>query len=263
MKNMKIGQYYPVKSFVHSLDPRTKLISILFLSISLFLINSLIGIFLMIIFVSGVIKISNVKLKFILKSVKFIIVFLLFAVILNMLFTPGEVVFSFKFIKITKEGLNNAFYTFFRILMLVIMSSLITLTTSPTELTHALEEIFSPLKKINVPVSDLAMMMTIALRFIPTIMDESTKIINAQLSRGADFESKSIIKKAKSYIPVLVPLFVGAFRRADELAIAMESRNYTPGNVIRTRYKNLKYKKSDYFVYVISMSIFISSIFIR
>lgn len=245
LRDITIGQHYPTDSVIHRMDPRTKIVGSLFMIIALFLITPLWGYAFSYVALFIVIKMSKVPLKFILKGLKPIMFFIIIAVSINVFLTPGEVIFPSFFIKVTYEGVYRALITVFRFTSLIVTSSMVTLTTSPMALTDGLERLMNPLKKIKFPVHELAMMMTIALRFIPTLIEEADKIMKAQMARGADFESGNIFVRAKSMIPLLVPLFISAFRRADELAMAMEARCYRGGEG-RTRLKVLSFGKRDY-----------------
>lgn len=247
--NISIGQYYPVKSPIHSLDPRTKIIATVLYMITVFLMDSFLGYSLIILFTLAVIKLSNVPILKILKGLKAIYFILIFTTILNLFFSQGTtVLYEIGFITITKEGLALAIKTGIRLVLLVSFSSLLTLTTSPIQLTDGIEFLLKPLKVIKVPAHEIAMMMTIALRFIPTLIEEVDKITKAQMARGSSFDTGSLIQKVKSLVPVLVPLFVSSFRRADELAMAMDSKCYR-GDINRTRMKIIKYAKIDYIAY--------------
>ena len=246
LKDITIGQYYPTNSIIHKLDPRVKIMFTFIFMISLFVINTFLPYAFIVFVLATVITLSKIPFSYILRGVKAIIYLLLFTFVLNVLFTPGEtVIFQYGIIKITKEGLSLGLFMLIRLMLLIMGTSLLTLVTRPIQLTDALESMLSPFKKIGLPSHELAMMMTIALRFIPTLLDETDKIMKAQMARGADFESKNIVNRAKSMIPLLVPLFISAFRRADELAMAMESRCYHGGEG-RTRLKQIKYEKRDY-----------------
>lgn len=262
IRDITIGQYYPAASPIHKLDPRVKLAGTLIFLISLFLTESVVGYVLATIFLAGVIKLSKVPLKFILRGLKAIFVILAFSVAFNLFLTSGEVLVQFWIFKITKEGVRTALMMAIRLVYLIIGSSIMTLTTTPNDLTDGLEKALSPLKKIKVPVHEIAMMMSIALRFIPILMEETDKIMKAQMARGADFESGNIIKRAKSLVPILVPLFISAFRRADDLAMAMEARCYHGGDG-RTKMKPLKYKKHDFAAYIVLFAYLGSIICIR
>lgn len=262
IRDITIGQYYPAASPIHKLDPRVKLAGTLIFLISLFLTESVVGYVLATIFLAGVIKLSKVPLKFILRGLKAIFVILAFSVAFNLFLTSGEVLVQFWIFKITKEGVRTALMMAIRLVYLIIGSSIMTLTTTPNDLTDGLEKALSPLKKIKVPVHEIAMMMSIALRFIPILMEETDKIMKAQMARGADFESGNIIKRAKSLVPILVPLFISAFRRADDLAMAMEARCYHGGDG-RTKMKPLKYKKHDLAAYIVLFAYLAAIICIR
>lgn len=246
MANITIGAYYPSKSKIHSLDPRTKILSVIFLVAVLFMLDNFLSYFFMIGVVCVIIKTSTVPPKLLIKGLRGILFIALFTTILNIFFTQGETVLvSFGALTITLEGILLAIKTVIRLSLLIIISSIMTLTTAPISLTDGIESLLKPFKKVGVPAHEIAMMMTIALRFIPTLMEELDKIMKAQMSRGAEFDTGGIIEKAKSLIPVLVPLFISSFRRSDELAMAMEARCYR-GDIGRTRMKVLKYGKNDY-----------------
>lgn len=250
IRDITIGQYYPAESPIHRLDPRVKLVGTIAFIISLFLFDSFIGYIIAAIFLGTVIKISKVPFRFIMKGLKAILVILIFTVGFNLFLTPGKTIFQVGFIKVTIEGLKIAIFMGIRLVFLIIGSSIMTFTTTPTHLTDGLERLLGPLKKIKVPVHEISMMMSIALRFIPILIEETDKIMKAQMARGADFETGGLIKRAKNLIPLLVPLFVSAFRRANDLAMAMEARCYNGGEG-RTKMKPLKYKKQDIFGYFI------------
>lgn len=245
IRDITLGQYYQADSMIHKLDPRTKLIGIFVYIMSLFIYKNIYVYLLAFAFLSMVIGASKVPLKFMLRGMKPIIMLLLFTAVFNVFLVKGEVIASFWILEITKEGLINAGYMVFRLIMLVLSSSVLTLTTTPNNLTDGLESLMKPLSYIKVPVHEIAMMMSIALRFIPILLEETDKIMKAQLARGADFESGNIIKKTKSLIPILVPLFISSFRRANDLAMAMEARCYRGGDG-RTKMKPLRYKGRDY-----------------
>ncbi|MDD4088652.1 MAG: energy-coupling factor transporter transmembrane component T [Tissierellia bacterium] len=244
-KNLTIGQHYPVDSPVHDLDPRLKIIMTFIFIISLFLIESFTGFIFVIIFLTVTITMSKVPVKFVLKGLRPILFIILVTFIINLLMTPGRVIFTLGFIKVTEEGLRQAGFMAVRLTLLIMGTSLLTLTTSPIILTDGIESLLKPFKRFGLPAHELAMMMTIALRFIPTLMEETEKIMKAQKSRGADFESGNIMSRAKNLVPLLVPLFISAFRRADELAMAMEARCYRGGEN-RTRMRQMKISKGDY-----------------
>lgn len=245
IRDITIGQYYPSASPIHKLDPRTKILFTFAYIIGLFFIKSFIGYaFVAICFYSAV-RASKVPLKFMLKGLKSIMFILLFTVILNMFFTStGNEIWSWWIFRITDDGLVLAAKMGIRLVLLIVGTSLLTLTTSPIELTDGIENLLNPFRKIGVPAHEIAMMMSISLRFIPILLEETDKIMKAQTARGADFESGNIIQRAKAMVPIMVPLFISAFRRADELAMAMEARCYR-GGVGRTRLNSLKYGRRD------------------
>lgn len=244
IRDITLGQYYPGESAIHRLDPRTKIVGTLLYLISLFVVDSFIGFGVALVFLGLCIKISGVPLKFMLKGLKPIFMIMLFTFVLNMFMTPGEVLVALGPLKITLEGIYNAFFMVARLALLIIGSSLMTLTTKPISLTDGIERLLSPLQKIGVPAHELAMMMSIALRFIPTLLDETDKIMKAQMARGADFESGNLFQRVKSLIPLLVPLFISAFRIATELAMAMEARCYRGGEN-RTRLHRMALGRGD------------------
>ena len=245
LKDITLGQYFPGNSPVHLLDPRTKLILLVVYIVALFTSSGWLGYGLCFAFLAMTIAISRIPLKSIVRGMKPLVFILVFTGVLNLFFTGGEtVLLDVWIITITLEGLVRAIQMVVRILMLISSTFLLTYTTSPIALTDALESLMSPLKKLHVPVHELSMMMCIALRFIPTLIEETDKIMSAQKARGADFETGSLIQRAKALVPILVPLFIGAFRRADELATAMECRCYQGGEG-RTKMKQLHYTKLD------------------
>ncbi|UZQ82553.1 energy-coupling factor transporter transmembrane component T family protein [Thermoanaerobacter sp. RKWS2] len=245
-RNITIGQYIPGDSVVHKLDPRIKIIITFIFIVAIFFINKLSGYIFAVLYLYLVIAISKIPFSYILKGLRPVIIILLLTVSLNMFFTPGgTILYTLGPLKITTSGLRLAVFMGLRLIFLIIGTSLLTLTTSPISLTDGIEHILKPFSRIGVPAHELAMMMTIALRFIPTLIEEAEKIMKAQMARGADFESGNIVKRAKGLVPLLVPLFISAFRRADELAVAMESRCYRGGQN-RTRMKQLKIQPRDY-----------------
>lgn len=249
MNNMTLGQYIPGDSIIHKLDPRVKIILIFFYMITLFFIDNLYLYIPIFIFLYLVIKVAKLSFGKILKSLKSIIFILIFTTIIHIFTTPGQHLVSFIGLSITKEGIIRAIYIACRLILLVIGSSYLTLTTSTTKLTDGLEDLMKPLTVIKFPAHELAMMISIALRFIPTLFDEANKIRKAQLARGADFDSGNVINKAKSMVPLLVPLFINSFRRAQELAIAMEARGYK-GSYGRTRLNPLKINIVDIIIFI-------------
>ena len=246
LKDITLGQYFPGNSFVHRLDPRTKLIVLVVYIVSLFLAVNWVSYALMAAFLLIVIKISTIPAKSFIRGMKPLMMILIFTGVLNLFFTTdGTVLVDFWFITITTAGVERAIFMVVRILLLICGTFLLTYTTSPISLTDGLEALMNPLKKIKVPVHELSMMMCIALRFIPTLIEETDKIMCAQKARGADFENGSLMDRAKALIPILVPLFISAFRRADELATAMECRCYQGGEG-RTKMKLLRYHREDF-----------------
>ena len=247
MKSIALGQYYPAKSVLHRLDPRAKVILAFVYIICSFLCKNIVSFGALILSALFVILLSRIPLRTVYSSIKPLIFILLFTVIINVFWTSGEtLLFEWRFIHIYLEGVMNAVFMIVRILTLIVGTSMfLTYTTTPIALTDALEQLLGPLKKIKVPVHEFAMMMTIALRFIPTLVDETEKIMSAQKARGTDFSSGSLMKRAKALIPILIPLFVSAFRRAEELATAMECRCYHGGEG-RTRMRILTYHPADF-----------------
>ncbi len=249
LKDITLGQFFPGKSVIHRLDSRTKLIMLVVYIVALFVARSWISYGVMLAFLSLCVAVSRIPLKSLARGMKPLVVILIFTAVLNVFFTAGDTVLvSFWRIQITLEGLERAFFMVIRILMLVCGTFLLTYTTSPIALTDGLESLLGPLKAIRVPVHELAMIMSIALRFIPTLIEETDKIISAQKARGADFESGKLMERVRALIPILVPLFISAFRRADELATAMECRCYQGGEG-RTKMKMLRYMRRDYLTY--------------
>ena len=249
LKDITLGQYFPGKSVVHRLDPRTKLIILVGYIVALFMAKSWLSYGVCFVFLAVSIAVSTIPLKSIVKGMKPLVLILVFTGVLNLFFTGGEkVLVSVAFITITWEGVIRAVFMVSRILMLITATFLLTYTTSPISLTDGLESLLSPLKKIHVPVHELSMMMCIALRFIPTLIEETDKIMSAQKARGADFENGSLMDRVKALVPILVPLFISAFRRADELATAMECRCYQGGEG-RTKMKLLRYSGNDIYAF--------------
>lgn len=245
LKNITLGQFFPGNSPVHRLDPRTKLLATIALIAMVFVSQGFAGFFVITAFVLATAASTGIHLKFLFRGLKPIFFIIVFTFVLNLFVqTGGTVLFSLGFLRITSEGLRTALFTAVRLILLVVASQLLTLTTSPISLTDGLESLLKPLRAVHFPVHEIAMMMSIALRFIPTLMDEADKIMKAQKARGANFEQGSLIERAKAMVPLMVPLFVGAFRRADELALAMEARCYRGGEG-RTRMKQLAYRRGD------------------
>ena len=246
MKNITMGQYYPVDSWVHRLDPRTKILLTVAMIVAVFVVKTMVGYGLILGFMYLVSKLSSVPFKMLVKGIKPLKFILILTFILNLFFNTGTTMLvEWGFIKISYEGLSTAVHYSLRLVFLVLGTSLMTLTTSPIALSDGIEMLLSPLKKIHFPAHELAMMMSIALRFIPTLMEEADKIMKAQMARGADFESGNLLARAKAMVPLLVPLFVSAFRRAGDLAMAMESRCYHGGEN-RTRLRVLKITRNDW-----------------
>ena len=246
LNNITMGQYYPVDSRIHRLDPRIKLVLTIVFIVAVFMAKTFLGYALILGFVWLTSRLANVPFRMLLRGLKPLRLIIILTFLLNLFFTPGETVWvEFWVIRIAKEGFLQAAFYSLRLVFLVIGTSLLTLTTSPVSLSDGIELLLTPLKKIRFPAHELAMMMTIALRFIPTLLEETDKIMKAQMARGADFESGNLISRAKAMVPLLVPLFVSAFRRAGDLAMAMESRCYHGGNG-RTRLRVLKVTKHDW-----------------
>jgi len=244
IRDITLGQYYPGDSWVHRLDARTKIIATLLYLIELFVVNNFYGFLITAAALFIVIAISKVPLKFIFRGLTAVFLIIAFTFVLNLFMVDGRVLWHWKFLTITYEGLSRAFFMAIRLVLIIIGSSIMTLTTKPVELTDGLEKLLSPFSKIGLPSHEIALMMTIALRFIPTLMEETDKIIKAQQARGADFESGNLFQRAKSLIPILVPLFVSSFRIAQDLALAMEARCYHGGGG-RTRMNEIRFDRGD------------------
>lgn len=249
LRDITLGQYYQAESVIHKMDPRVKLAGTILYIISLFLIKNYIGYLIAILFLGVVIKLSHVPFRFMVRGMKAIVFLLAITVIFNLFLTPGEPLLTIWKLTITREGLSTAIAMAIRLTMLIIGSSVMTLTTTPNNLTDGMERGMRPLKVFHVPVHEVAMMMSIALRFIPILLEETDKIMKAQIARGADFESGNIFRRAKALVPLLVPLFISAFRRANDLAMAMEARCYRGGEG-RTKMKPLIYHRRDYLAYL-------------
>lgn len=241
---MTIGQHIPGDSVIHRLDPRTKILSAMFLIVLLFVVKGFVGYGLVALGLALVIRASRIPWKFVIRGLRPLMVILVLTLTLHLFMTEGRVIFQVWFLKVTWEGLIRGLMMATRLVLLILGTSMLTLTTSPMQLTDGIETLLKPGKKIGIPAHELAMMMTIALRFIPTLLEETEKIMKAQMARGADFQSGGIMQRARSLIPLLVPLFVNAFRRADDLAIAMEARGYRGGEG-RTKLKELKFQRLD------------------
>ena len=259
LRDITLGQYYQTESPIHRLDPRVKLSGTLIYVFTLFFYKNFVGYALAILFLALVIRLSKVPFKFMVKGMKSILFLLMLTVLFNLFLTPGTPVFTFWKLTITEEGTKIAVSMALRLTLLVIGSSLMTLTTTPNNLTDGMEKGLRFLKIFKVPVHEVAMMMSIALRFIPILLEETDKIMKAQMARGADFESGNLIARAKAMVPLLVPLFVSALRRANDLAMAMEARCYRGGEG-RTKMKPLKYRGRDYLAYLLLLTFMIVSI---
>ena len=260
LKDITLGQYFPGNSLIHKMDPRTKLLFLVVYIVALFLASGWIAYGVMFVFLAIIIAISRIPLKSIVSGMKPLILILVFTGLLNLFFTAGEtVLIHWWVITITMEGVVRAVFMVLRILMLITCTFLLTYTTSPIALTDGLESLLGPLKKLHLPVHELSMMMCIALRFIPTLIEETDKIMSAQKARGADFESGNLIQRVKALVPILVPLFISSFRRADELATAMECRCYHGGDG-RTKMKLLRYKRRDYLAFLAALMLLAGAI---
>ena len=263
LKDITLGQYFPGNSFIHKLDPRTKLIALVVYIVALFLAVNWVSYALMAAFLVLCIKISTIPAKSFIRGMKPLLMILIFTGVLNLFFTTdGKVLVDFWVITITTAGLQRAIFMVVRILLLICGTFLLTYTTSPISLTDGLEALMNPLKKVKVPVHELSMMMCIALRFIPTLIEETDKIMSAQKARGADFESGTLMEKAKALVPILVPLFISAFRRADELATAMECRCYQGGEG-RTKMKLLRYTSWDFRAFLVAALVLAAIVTLR
>ena len=258
IRDITLGQYYPAGSILHKLDPRVKLVGTMIFLIAVFSYRGIPGLVCITVCLAALIKLSKVPFSYMVKGLRAIVVLLALTCVFNLFLTPGEVVFSFWKITITKEGINLSFRMVLRLLYLILGTSLMTLTTTPNQLTDGLEQGLKPLNRIHVPVHELAMMMSIALRFIPILIEETDKIMKAQTARGASFDEGGLIQKAKSMVPLLVPLFISAFRRANDLALAMEARCYHGGEG-RTKLHPLRYQTRDYVAYVL-MLVFLAGV---
>jgi energy-coupling factor transport system permease protein len=252
LKDITIGQYFPGGSVIHRLDPRIKIVLTFVIIVCLFVANNIIGYGICAFFIFTELGLSRVPVKYVFKGLRPLLLILLLTIFVNMLMVEGQVIYSLGPLNITREGLMQAGRMAARLVLLVMGASLLTLTTSPIALTDGIEKLLNPFRRLGVPAHELAMMMTIALRFIPTLLDETDKIMKAQMARGADFESGNLLRRAKNLVPLLVPLFISAFRRADDLALAMESRCYRGGKN-RTRMKVLMMARTDYFALVLGV----------
>lgn len=250
LRDITLGQYYPIDSVLHRMDPRTKLFGTMVYIVSLFIADSLLVYVAAALFLVAAIRLSKVPVKFMVRGLKSIVVLLLISVSFNLFLTPGTPIFKIGFLQMTWEGVELAAFMAVRLIFLVLGSTILTLTTTPNQLTDGLEKSLGFLGKVGVPVHEVSMMMSIALRFIPILIEETDKIMKAQMARGADFESGNLIQKAKAMVPLLVPLFISAFRRATDLAMAMEARCYRGGDG-RTKMKPLRYEARDRMAYMV------------
>ena len=263
LKDITIGQYFPIDSIVHRLDPRFKIVITLIFIVMLFTGESFVCMGVSAVYTLIAVLLSRIKLKMFVKSIRPLMPFLIITAVLNLLFvSDGDVYFHWKFIKITSDGINVSVYMIIRIVLLIIGSSLLMYTTSPITLTDAVEKLLTPLKRFKFPVHELAMMMSIALRFIPTLIEETDKIISAQKARGAEIDTGNLTNRAKNMVSILIPLFISAFRRADELATAMECRCYNGGEG-RTRLRQLQSATRDYIALLVTILFFVCVILLN
>lgn len=262
IRDITLGQYYNEDSIIHFLDPRTKINAVIIYLIAIFLADKYVSYGLAFLFLMFCIKLSKIPIIFITRGLKSLIFLLLLSVVFNLFMTPGNVIFKFGILSITYEGLNLTIKMALRLVVIVLFSSLLTLTTTPMELTNGIEMNLKFLKRFKLPISDIALMMSIALRFVPILIEEVDKIMKAQMSRGASFYDNNIIKRAKSYVPLLVPIFVSAFRRSNDLALAMEARCYNDSDN-RTKLNPLHYKKNDFIAYAFLLMYFIILVILK
>ncbi len=263
IRDITIGQYYPADSLLHRLDPRVKLFGTMLFLITVFSFKGIAGFALITVFLAVVIRLSKVPFWYMVKGLRAIAVLVVLTAVFNLFLTSSpNVIWEWKWLHITREGVETAVKMVLRLIYLILGTSLMTLTTTPNQLTDGLEKSLKPLQAVRVPVHEIAMMMAIALRFIPILIEETDKIMRAQMARGADFESGSLLRRAKAMIPLLVPLFISAFRRANDLAMAMEARCYR-GGAGRTKMKPLKYKKQDYAAYLALILFFAGVLLLR
>ncbi len=263
MRDITIGQYYPADSVIHRLDPRVKLSGTMLFLIAVFAGRGIAGLLLITVFLAAVIRISKVPFGYMVKGLKAVVVLMVITAFFNLFFTPGtSIIWEWKWLRITGEGVEAAVRMLFRLTYLILGTSVMTLTTTPNELTDGLEKALKPLQAVRVPVHEIAMMMAIALRFIPILIEETDKIMRAQMARGADFDQGNLIRRAKAMVPLLVPLFISAFRRANDLAMAMEARCYR-GGAGRTKMKPLKYAGRDYAAYAVLLLFLAAVIMLR
>lgn len=262
LKDITLGQYLHGNSLLHRMDPRTKLNGVLFFMIALFVMDDMLTFGIMVVATLTVIFISRIPWKFFWRGIKPLLFIVVLTVVLQMFMVPGEVLWQWKMFHITKEGLRQALFMGSRLILLVSITSILTLTTTPIVLTNGIEAMLQPFKKIGVPAHELAMIMTIALRFVPTLVEETDKIMKAQASRGADFESGNLIERVKALLPILVPLFLSALKRAEELAMAMEARGYHGGEG-RTSLRELKFSKLDAIGLIVPILLFAGVLYLR
>ncbi len=263
MKDITLGQYFPGDSVIHNLDPRVKIVLTVLYITFLFVIQSAVSYAFAIAVTIALICLTKIPLKMYLRGLKPLLFILIFTAVLNVFYSTGEPLFQFWIFTVTANGIKNAVFMILRIFMLVIATSMLTYTTSPIVLTNGLERLLSPLSKIKVPVHEFSMMMTIALRFIPTLIEETDKIMNAQKARGADFETGGLIKRAKALAPILIPLFISAFRRADELATAMECRCYTGSSEGRTHFVVYAATRKDLIAFIVLVLIIVAAVLLN
>ena len=263
LKDITLGQYFPGSTVAHKLDPRTKILLVVLYIVALFTAKGAAGYLVMAATLAVCVRISRVPLRSLVRGLKPVLFIIIFTAVLNLFFTSGDhYLFQWGFLRVSESGLRNAFFMVVRIMLLIMGTFLMTYTTSPISLTDGLERLLNWMKRLHVPVHELAMMMSIALRFIPTLIEETDKIMSAQKARGADFESGNLIQKAKAMLPILVPLFISAFRRADELATAMECRCYHGGEG-RTKLHVLRYQRRDYIALALGVAILAVVILLR
>ncbi|HHV95110.1 MAG TPA: energy-coupling factor transporter transmembrane protein EcfT [Clostridiaceae bacterium] len=262
IRDISLGQYIPGNSPLHRADPRVKILLTILCMVLIFLVNNYFNFLILYLFTGLIITASEIPVKYTLKGLKPIAIIVIFTIVINLFTVKGTPIFKYGPVEISIEGIDISVKLALRLSLMVIITSLLTLTTTPILLTDALESLMKPLKFIGVPVHEIAMMMTISLRFIPTLLDETEKIMKAQASRGADFDSGNLLEKAKSFIPILVPLFVSAFRRADEMAVAMEARCYR-GSEGRTRMKQLKITPVDYKIIAVTLAVASALIYLQ
>lgn len=256
LKDITIGQYIAGKSYLHKMDPRGKIFAVFIFMVALFSSRQPHDYLMVFAFSIFIVLLSGISIKFYLKGLRPLLIIIILTTVMHFFLTPGEEIWSWGFLVLTKEGIRQGFFMGLRLALLVMVTSVLTLTTTPIALTDGIESILNPFKRLGLPAHELAMMMTIALRFIPTMMEETEKIMNAQKARGADFESGSLIRRAKALIPVLVPLFISSFRRADDLAVAMESRCYRGGEG-RSRLRALSWSYRDFLALAVLFLLFI------